>query len=41
MHEAVAYTHREFRLDVRHETEINSTVVYSNEFVNHRLVSPL
>ena len=34
-------THREFRSDVRNETEVHSTVVYSDKFVYHRLVSPL
>ena len=34
-------THREFRPDVWNETEVHSTVVYSNKFVDHRLVSPL
>ena len=34
-------THHEFRSDVWNMTEIHSTLVYSNKFVYHCLVSPL
>ena len=37
----VSYTHREFRSDVWNETEINSTVIYPNKLVHHRLIGPL